>query len=93
MTIDGVPCRHLLFVQSPGIELELWVEDNDRAVPRRLIVTYNALPTKPRFIAEMFGWNFAVQPGDAEFAFKPPEGAKELDFGTAAGALHAGVPQ
>jgi hypothetical protein len=92
VTIDGVPCRHLLFMQPPGIELELWVEDNDRAVPRRLIVTYNAMPTKPRFIAEMFDWNFAVQSADAEFAFKPPEGAKELDFGTAAGSLHAGAP-
>ena len=92
VTIDGVPCRHLLFMQPPGIELELWVENNDRAVPHRLIVTYNALPTKPRFVAEMFDWNFTVQPADAEFAFKPPEGAKVLDFGTTAGALHAGAP-
>jgi hypothetical protein len=38
VTIDGVPCRHLLFTQPPGIELELWVEKNHKALRRRLIV-------------------------------------------------------
>ena len=48
VTIDGVPCRHLLFTQPPGIELELWIEKNDTAVPRRLIVTYRSEPAQPR---------------------------------------------
>ncbi len=46
VTIDGVSCRHLLFLQPPGIELELWVEKNDKALPRRLIVTYRS-PADP----------------------------------------------
>src|SRR5207245_2251780 len=35
VTIDGVPCDHLFFFQPPGIELELWLEKNDRSLPRR----------------------------------------------------------
>ncbi len=92
VTIDGVPCVHLVFSQPPGIELELWLEA-DRGVPRRLIVIDNAAPGKPNFIAEMSDWNFAVHPADADFAFAPPNGAKEVDFGTALGEQHAGVPQ
>jgi hypothetical protein len=91
--IDGVPCRHLVFSQPPGIELELWLEKNDRAVPRRLIVTYSSLPGKPNFVAEMSDWDFAAHPSDSEFAFNPPEGAKQVEFGAAIAAFRAGAPQ
>jgi hypothetical protein len=91
--IDGVPCRHLVFSQPPGIELELWLQKNDPAVPRRLIVTYSSLPGKPNFVAEMSDWNFTVHPSDADFAFKPPEGAKQVEFGAATDDSHAGAPQ
>jgi len=92
VTIDGVPCRHLVFSQPPGIELELWLEA-DRGVPRRLIVIDNASPGKPNFTAEMADWDFTVQPAAADFVFAPPNGAKEIDFGTALSAQHTGAPQ
>jgi hypothetical protein len=79
-TIDGVPCRHLLFTQPPGIELELWVEQNDRALPRRLIITYRSQRGQPSFIAEMSDWNFNIHPTDAEFDFQPPEGAVQTEL-------------
>ena len=83
VTIDGIPCRHLIFSQPPGIQLELWLEDNDRSLPRRLIVTYRSLPGEPNFVAEMSDWNFTIHPSDAEFEFKPPEGAERLTLGAA----------
>jgi hypothetical protein len=90
VTIDGVPCRHLVFSQPPGIELELWLE-TERAVPRRLIVIDNALPGRPNFVAEMSDWNLSVHPADAEFAFTPPEGARQIEFGVATGELRPGA--
>jgi hypothetical protein len=89
VTIDGVPCRHLVFAQPPGIELELWLE-KDRAVPRRLIVIDNALRGSPNFVAEMSDWNFSVHPADTDFAFTPQAGAKQIEFGTVSGELHTG---
>jgi hypothetical protein len=89
VTIDGVPCRHLVFAQPPGIELELWLE-KDRAVPRRLIVIDNSLPGSPNFVAEMSNWNFGVHPVDADFAFTPPKDAKQVDFSVFTGELHTG---
>jgi hypothetical protein len=80
VTIDGTPCRHLVFEQPPGIELELWVEKNDRALPRRLVVTYRDLPGQPNFIAELSDWNFSAHPADAEFTFQPPEGAVQVEL-------------
>ena len=75
MTIDGVPCLHMFFVQPPGIELELWVENNEQSLPRRLIVTYRSLPDVPSFIATMSKWDFSIHPTDAAFVFQPPPGA------------------
>jgi len=80
VTIDGVPCRHLLFVQPPGIELELWVEKNDRSLPRRLIVTYHNLPGEPNFVAEFSNWDFSIHPSDADFTFQPPAGATQVEL-------------
>jgi hypothetical protein len=91
VTIDGVPCRHLVFSQPPGIELELWLEA-DRGAPRRLIVIDNASPGKPNFTAEMSDWDFTVHPADTEFVFVSPNGAKEMDFGTALSEQHTGAP-
>jgi hypothetical protein len=90
VTIDGVPCRHLVFSQPPGIELELWVEDNEQSLPRRLIVSYRSLPGQPNFIAEFSNWNFMVHPSDAEFEFTPPPGAERLQLGTAVRQMTGG---
>jgi hypothetical protein len=89
--IDGAPCRHLFFTQSGATELELWVENNDRAVPRRLVITYRALPGTPNFVAEFTDWNFQNRSPDAEFVFQPPAGATKVDVanignGTVSGA-------
>ncbi len=78
VTIDGVPSRHLVFSQPPGIELELWLEKNERSLPQRLIVTYRNLPGEPSFVAEFSDWDFSVHPSDAEFTFQAPAGATRV---------------
>ncbi len=84
VTIDGKPARHLLFTQPPGIELELWVDKDEKALPRRLIATYRLLHGQPSFVAQFSDWNFDVHPTDADFTFQPPAGASKVEL-TAAG--------
>ena len=86
VTIDGTPCKHLFFQQPPGIDLELWVEANEQALPRRLIVTYTNLPGSPSFIALFSDWNLAAQPADSVFQFTPPPGATKVELPAAAAA-------
>jgi hypothetical protein len=90
VTIDGVPCLHMVFSQPPGIGLELWLESNDRSLPRRLIVTYRTLPGQPNFIATFADWNFSVHPTDADFAFQPPPGAIKVALKPPQAAERAG---
>jgi hypothetical protein len=79
-TIDGVRCRHFFFEQAADdLELELWLEDNERALPRRFVVTYRSLPGRPIFIAELSNWDFAIQAPDSDFVFQPPPGVTQVE--------------
>jgi hypothetical protein len=66
VTIDGVQCRHLLLTKSPGVEIGLWVEKNDRALPRRVIIAYRNMSGRPSVFADLSSWNFSVHPSDAD---------------------------
>jgi len=80
-TIDGVRCNHFFFEQATDdLELELWLEDNEQAVPRRFVVTYRSLPGRPIFIAELSAWDFSIQPPDSDFVFQPPPGVTQVEF-------------
>jgi hypothetical protein len=79
--IDGVHCRHFFFDQAAeGLELELWLEDNDRALPRRVVVTYRTLPGHPTFSAELSDWDFSPQVPDSVFVFQPPAGVTQVEM-------------
>jgi hypothetical protein len=78
VTIDGNRYLHLFFNQPPGIELELWLSNNDQSLPARLIVTYLNLPGQPNFVAQFSDWNFAPQLSPADFTFQRPAGAQRV---------------
>ncbi|MBB3134508.1 hypothetical protein FHS26_002238 [Rhizobium pisi] len=78
-TVDGIECRHLLFSQKSGIDVELWVEKNDAATPHRLVVTYPLLQGQPSFVAEFTSWTTELPLSDSEFTFEPPADVKKID--------------
>jgi hypothetical protein len=80
VNIRDVPSTHLFFIQPPGIELELWVQSKEPAVPRRLIVTYRSLPGEPRFVAVMSDWKLGLHPSDSAFQFEVPGNATKVDI-------------
>jgi len=88
-TIDGVRCNHYFFMDAPDLDLELWVEDNDKALPRRVIVTYRSLPGRPTFVADLSNWDFSVHPTDAEFAFHAPAGVSQVELKPSSRAIPA----
>jgi hypothetical protein len=49
--LDGQKCNHFFFLQPPGIELELWSEADERALPRRIAITYRSIPGEPQFLS------------------------------------------
>jgi hypothetical protein len=80
-TIDGVRCNHFFSDQAADdLELQLRLEDNQQAVPRRFVMTYRLLPGRPIFIAELSGWDFSIQPPDSDFVFQPPASVTQVEL-------------
>lgn len=77
--VKGVACTHLAF-RSPGVNWEIWVESNSRALPRRLAVTFTDQPNFPRTLVEFSRWNLNPWQGTGDFVFHKPTNAKEIPF-------------
>ena len=79
--VHGTLCEHLAF-RAPGINWEIWVESNPRALPRRLAVTFTDRPNFPRTLVEFSSWNLHPWLGTGDFVFRAPRGATEIPFGS-----------
>jgi len=78
-SIRGVRCHHLAFSRS-GVGFQIWVEQGERPVPVRIVVTYRDHEGSPQFSAGLAGWDFAPDVPDSAFAFAPTEAAKRVPF-------------
>ena len=77
----GVPCHHLAFRQN-AVDWQIWIEDGDKPLPRKLVITYKSLPGQPEFIAFLDEWNLSPELPDEIFVFEPPAGATKIDMQT-----------
>jgi hypothetical protein len=77
--VNGVKCHHLAF-RAPNIDWQIWIEDSDQALPRKMVITYKDQPDVPQYIAVLDKWNLSPQFTDSTFAFTPPADAKRQDL-------------
>jgi len=78
-TVHGAACTHLAF-RSPGVNWEIWLESNARALPRRLAVTFTDRENSPRTLVEFSDWNLRPALRASDFVLRPPKDAKEIAF-------------
>lgn len=74
--VDGVTCEHYAFRQE-GADWQVWIQQGDYPLPRKLVITTTTDPARPRFTSVM-DWNLAPSFNDAAFAFVPPKDAKRI---------------
>jgi len=77
--INGIPTEHFAFM-GPESNWEVWIDADERALPRRVAVTYKTLPNFPRFQVEYLEWNLNPKLNDKQFVFTKPAGAKPIEF-------------
>jgi hypothetical protein len=85
--VRGVPCHHLAFRQE-NVDWQIWIQDGETPLPRKVVITYKELPGDPQFIAFLDNWNLAAP--DARFEFTPPAGAQKTELTPGRGV--AGAP-
>jgi len=83
--VGGVRCDHLAF-RKGDVDWQIWIQEGATPLPRKYVITSPKVLGTPDFTVLMTKWNVAPQVTDAMFAFKPPQGAKRVDFLKAGGA-------
>ena len=77
--VDGVPCHHLLFVQD-SIDWQVWIEDSETPLLRKVAIAYKEQEGTPRYTATLSNWNLEPEIATDQFSFSPPADAKEVEF-------------
>jgi hypothetical protein len=81
-TIGKCDCLHLAF-SVEDIDVQMWIEDSDRPLPYRVVITYKKVEGSPQFWGQFLNWDLSVEAPDSLFAYSPPEGAELIPIAVA----------
>ena len=79
-TIDGVPTDHFAFREA-DVDWEVWVQQGDEPLPRKLVIVDRTDPARPTFTARL-NWQMNPALTDADFTFVPDANAKRVQLAT-----------
>lgn len=77
--VGDTDCHHLLFRQE-SIDWQIWIDSGEKAVPRKIVITYFEEPDQPQYVAMMDDWDLSPHVTDSTFNFSPPAGAKKVSM-------------
>jgi len=77
--IEGVRCDHLAF-RAPQVDWQIWIQEGDQPLPRKLVITTLDLPNSPQFGVTVTRWNLNPAFDAQTFTFTPQAGMKQIDF-------------
>lgn len=76
--VAGVDCHHIA-IRGPETDVQLWVEEGDKPLPRKIMLTSKWAGGSPRFIANL-AWQAEPELDPSIFEFKAPEGFMNIGF-------------
>ncbi len=77
--INGVRCHHLAY-RATDVDWQLWVREGKQPLPCRYVITTKGVNAAPQYAVQMSDWKVAANAPASLFQFKPPAGAKRIDF-------------
>ena len=77
--IDGHDCHHIACSQE-FIDWQLWIDDGLEPFPRKVVITYKAVPGAPRYSATFNEWDLDGEFSDSVFDSKIPSDAVKIDM-------------
>jgi hypothetical protein len=78
--IGDTKCHHLAF-REKLLDYQLWVEDCDKPLPRKVVITYKRQAGEPQYEAVLHHWELGANDPKL-FDVTPPEGAKKVEIAT-----------
>ncbi|MBZ4422881.1 DUF2092 domain-containing protein [Myxococcus sp. RHSTA-1-4] len=77
--VEGVATHHLAF-QGDEVDVQIWIEDGPRPLPRKYVVTSKRVDQAPQYAVVLSDWDLAPQLSDSQFVFRPPAEAQRVSF-------------
>jgi hypothetical protein len=78
--VGGTDC-HQIAIRGSEVDVQLWVEEGDRPVARKIMITSKWEGGSPRFTANL-RWDTDPKFKPGMFEFRAPEGATKIEFVT-----------
>jgi hypothetical protein len=75
--VAGRICEHLSY-RLADVDLQLWIEEGDRPLIARIVISYRNAEGHPQFRATLREWDLAPETPDTLFQFEPAEGSERL---------------
>jgi hypothetical protein len=77
--VRGVRCDHIAF-RNPEVDWQIWIQEGDKPLPRKFIVTSKRMVQSPQFVVELLKWEEKPKVTEATFNFSPSKNQTQIDF-------------
>lgn len=77
--VEGVRCDHLAF-RAPHVDWQIWIEEGERPLPHKLVITTRDVVNAPQFTVVTTNWNLKPKFSAEMFSFVPPKGTQKVEF-------------
>ena len=77
--VRGIQCHHLVFIQD-DIDWQIWIENSQTPLPRKMVITSKWLAGAPQFTALMSYWKTSASLSEDLFIFTPRETAQKIEI-------------
>lgn len=77
--VGGVKCHHLAY-RGNEVDWQIWIEDGEKPLPRKFVITSKWITGAPQFTLIVKNWNFSPEFTAGTFTFTPPGDAQQIDF-------------
>jgi hypothetical protein len=78
-TVGDEVLDHLSF-ETTGADWQLWLEQGDRPLPRRVVVTFVNAPGEPEYFTTIRRWELDRGAEDSLFRFEPPADWRHIEL-------------
>jgi hypothetical protein len=78
-SVGDTKCHHLAFRQKT-LDWQIWIEEGDKPLVRKLVITYKREAEAPDFTAIFAKWETNENFPEGTFDFKAPADARKIDF-------------
>jgi hypothetical protein len=78
--LDGVEVEHVALRLRTGVDVQLWIQTGEQALPTRLVMNFATADGRPQFRAEFREWDLDPRARDSLFELEAPKGARVVPF-------------